>query len=668
MQEKKLGSSYGKLMMNTIVFAIGSFSSKVLVVLLVPIYTNHLTQAELGKTDNLTQIANWIIPLATLTISEAIIRFGLDKAYDKKKVFSLGNLVCGFGMVCFAALLGLVSLIGIADKWISGYAILLFLYVLMSGIKTLYTTFVRAMEQVRLFAVAGIVATFFTLLFMVLFYLVLPDDFLGAGTGIEKYLLSTILSDAITAVFVTIAAKLWRYIDLKSIDRELLQTMLQYSVPLIPAQLLWLITNSSDSFMTTHYLGEDRNGVLSAAYKIPNLVATVYMMFGQAWNMSAITENDSDDRDSFYEEVFDFNQSLLYILAAGCLLVVQPITNIWIGKTVRECVRYSPLLIYSTIFSCLTTFMGSIYLASKKTKRSLFTSLISGIINVGLNIVLIPTIGLYGPPISTIASYMTVFIIRAFDSRKIVPFKMDIRKMIVSNVLCVIMTGILLIETDMMHHRLMYLAVLALFCAVFVINMGSISSLFFRFLPKHIAEKVTNLGMKKLSLAAAAVVAFAGVNLLFKCVPLMVVLLAGYAFGLRIDAPKIFVGCGTVCAVLVWFIFSPILGAGLLFVMCAAPIVMFRKKRYIAAAVLSMDIFLGALVYKELGWFLFLVELIVLMIVFRRYIADFVLDYIEFGTLGPIDRVTEKLPKPHRGGNRAEEETSISADGDTADS
>ena len=650
MHEKKMGSSYGKLMMNTIIFAIGSFSSKILVLLLVPIYTNHLTDAEQGKTDNLTMIANWMIPLATLTISEAIIRFGLDKAYDKKKVFTLGNLACGAGMLAFGAVLGLVRLTGVADKWISGYTILLFLYVLMSGIKTLYTTFVRAMEKVRLFAVAGIIATFFTLLFMVLFYLVLPENFLGAHTGIEKYLLCTILSDAITAVFVTIAAKLWRYIDFKDIDRELLSTMLQYSTPLIPAQLLWLITNGSDSFMTTHYLGEGRNGVLAAAYKIPNLVATVYMMFGQAWNMSAITENDSEDRDTFYEKVFDFNQSLLSILAAGCLLVVQPITLIWIGASVRECVKYSPLLIYSTIFSCLTTFMGSIYLASKRTKRSLFTSLVSGVINVGLNIVLIPAIGLYGPPLSTVAAYLTVFIIRAVDSRKIVPFKINIRKMIASNVIIVIMTGILLMEPDLWHHKILYLIVLALFCAVFVINMESISSLFFRFLPKSIAEKVTSLGTKKLSVIAAAIVAFAGLNVLFRAIPLMLVLAAAYVAALRIDVPKLAMPCGIICAVLVWLLIHPVIGTALLVVVWAAPIAIYRSKLYMAGAVVSMDAFLGVLTVKELGMFLFLIEVIAAMIVFRSRIAAFAQDYIHYGTLGPIDKVTEMIPRRRNSG------------------
>ena len=53
-----------------------------------------------------------------MTITEAIIRFGLDKAYDKVKVFTLGNLICFFGLAVFGILLPIVSLTGIADKYI----------------------------------------------------------------------------------------------------------------------------------------------------------------------------------------------------------------------------------------------------------------------------------------------------------------------------------------------------------------------------------------------------------------------------------------------------------------------------------------------------------------------------------------------------------------------
>ncbi|MBR1864805.1 MAG: polysaccharide biosynthesis C-terminal domain-containing protein [Ruminococcus sp.] len=651
MSDTKPQSSYNKLLANTIVFAIGQFSSKVLVLLLVPIYTNHLTKSQMGIADILTQIANWIIPLATMTISEAIIRFGLDKAYDKRQVFTIGNLVCGGGMLLFSLLLFLVNLSGIAKAYIGGYAVLLFAYVMMSGIKTLYTTFVRSMEKVKLFAVAGMVATFFTLFFMVMFYIVLPDSFLGEGTGVQKYLLATILSDLITTVFVTFAAKLWRYFDFRRLDREMMASMLQYSLPLIPAQLLWLITNSSDSFMTKHYMGDSANGVLSAAYRIPNMVATVYMMFGQAWNMSAITENDSKDRDRFYENVFDFNQSLLYILAGGCMLIIQPMTYMgFIGSDFWECIRYAPIIIYSTIFSCFTTFMGAIYLATKQTARSLATSLVSGVINVGLNIILIPTIGLYGPPISTVASYVTVFILRVIDSKKIVPFKINYKKMVTSNIILLGMLAILLLETDLLHHLPLYLLLFVLFCGVFIINMESISSLLFRFLPKSIAEKIVSLGKARLAAAALLLAVFLALNVKFRFLPLMAVLIAGVICSLLFKKQLPALICGGLLAVSIGAVFSWIYCFLTLCALSLSMMTVFMRYRYIAALILSFDGLLGAWIDPWLGAFLFLGELIAVFFVFSGRIGTFAAGYAKTGDL--IGSAKNALGRPKKRSRR----------------
>ena len=521
MSKSKAPSSYRKLFSNTLTFAIGSFSSKILVFLLIPIYTNALSQYEMGFTDLLTQIANWAIPIASMTIAEAVIRFGLDKAYDKKAVFTVGNIVCLAGLAIFAVIQSIVMLTGVADRYLGDYGVILYLYIFMSSMKTLYSTYVRAMEKVTLFAVNGIIATVFTLLFNILFFSVFPKDFRFFGIGgilsspIAKYLLAIILADFISTVFLLFACKLWQHFDLRRWNRDLLRVMLQYSVPLIPAQLLWLITNSSDSFMTTHIMGEDANGVLSAAYKIPNIVATVYLMFGQAWNMSAITENDSDDRDKFYEKVFDFNQSLIYILAAGCLLIIQPLTYIMIGKKFHECLLYSPILIYSSVFSCFTTFMGSIYIATKRSGRSLVTSLISGVVNVALNIILIPRIGLYGPAISTVAAYFSVFVARTIDSKKLIPFRIDYTKMVVSNAALILMTVINVKTPDFLKSFdlsdiFIALSLLMLFTMVFVYNAKSLSSLLSRFLPKRIVEHFESASFIKDTLSFLIVILLLG--------------------------------------------------------------------------------------------------------------------------------------------------------------
>ncbi len=593
MSKTKAPSSYRKLFSNTLTFAIGSFSSKILVILLIPIYTNALSQSELGVTDLLTQIANWAIPIASMTIAEAVIRFGLDKAYDKKAVFTIGNVVCLGGLAVFGVLMFIVTLTGLAKNYLGNYGLLLYLYIFMSSMKTLYSTYVRAMEKVKLFAVNGIITTFFTLMFNVLFFTVFPKDhaFFGIGgvfaSPVAKYLLAIILSDFISVVFLTFASRLWEHFDRRRMNRDLIRTMLQYSVPLIPAQLLWLITNSSDTFMTTYIMGEDANGVLSAAYKIPNIVATVYLMFGQAWNMSAITENDSKDRDNFYEKVFDFNQSLIYILAGGCLLIIQPLTNVWIGKEFHDCIRYSPILIYSTVFSCFTTFMGSIYIATKRSKRSLVTSLISGIVNVGLNFILIPRIGLYGPALSTVAAYFTVFVVRSFDSRALIPFRIDWKKLVFSNILLVAMTVINVAASDFLKEidasdLLIVLSLLALYAIVFVYNAKSLSSLLHRFLPKKIADHFDNASLIK--------------DVFWFCVTMIIMVVVIIGFYLKIfgisEAAAIVIGLAAAFTV----IKKPAFGYP---VLIAISVFVFLKQGMIAAVLSYFMMILPRIGYKK---------------------------------------------------------------------
>lgn len=611
MSEKVNQSSYKKLFSNTIIFAIGSFSSKVLVLLLVKVYTTYLSPEEMGINDVITQIANWLQPLVTLTVSEAIIRFGLDKAYNKIRVFTLGNIICFAGLAVLGIILPIVAISGVADKYLSGYSLLLYVYIFSSSLKLVYSTFVRALERVKLFAINGILTTFFTLAGTLLFMI-------GFKMGNTGYLLSIIVSDLISVVFLTFTAKLWRYLDFRRFDRELLHTMLQYSIPLIPAQILWLITNSSDSFMTTHYLGSEANGILSASYKIPNLVATVYLMFGQAWNMSAILENDSEDRDKFYTNVFNLNQCLLYILAAGCLMIVQPLTAVWLGESFQESVKYSPILIYSSIFSCFTTFLGSIYLASKETKRSMVTSLFSGIINVGLNIILIPRIGLYGPPISTVASYLAVFIIRGYDSRKLVPFDLKVKKIVINNIILAAMVIINITQPFVKSKTMSFVLLPALFIVITIMNFGSLWGIVKKMIPARILNIAEKIGTKRLILLAAAALVFILMCYITKGIILFAIFMPMLVMGIFKEQKKL-VYISVIGIVIAEMIYGNF-GTGM--IMLAAcwliPLGLYRKKRDLIIEILIADIIIYLLGGIYWSVFCLMIEMLVLIFVFRR--------------------------------------------------
>lgn len=593
-------SGYKKLLNNTIIFALGSFSSKILMILLVNVYTTYLTQAEMGTNDIIQQIANWLLPIVTLTVSESVIRFGLDKAYDKRQVFTIANTACFTGLAALAVILPIVTLSGAADKYIHGYSLLIFVYMITASVKLVYSNFLRALEKIKLYAVNSILTTAFTLAGTVLFICVFK-------MGNAGYLYSIIISDLLSIIFMTITAKLWKYFDIKHFDTALAKTMLAYCIPLIPAQIMWLITNSSDSFMTTHYLGSERNGILSASYKIANLVSTVYLMFGQAWNMSAILEDDSDDRDEFYGNVFHINQCLLYILAAGCLMICRPLTGLWIGEAFQESARYSPILIYSTIFSCFTTFMGSIYLASNKTKRSLVTSLISGFINIALNVILIPRIGLYGPPISTVVSYLAVFIVRAYDSRKLVPFDMRLKKLVGNNLLLLIMTVIS--AAQFYSKTLSTLAVILLplmFIIITAMNISPVRSALLSVMPARLRGIFQRISAKQLTALCAAAAVYAmlcqAVRLLLP-LTLLTVFSAAAAYGTVVRKGMIRNAGGLGIFITIWA------GSGIanaftaMLILCAIAYLHKRESMIFALGCISFTAVIGSLFGTAAGIF-----------------------------------------------------------------
>src|SRR5699024_3318560 len=101
-----------RLLSNTVIFAIGTFSSKLLVFLLMPLYTWALNPTELGTADLIIQTGNLLLPLVSLGIINAIIRFGLDKSINKSDVFSTGliTIIGGFLVLAlFAPLIAKIS-------------------------------------------------------------------------------------------------------------------------------------------------------------------------------------------------------------------------------------------------------------------------------------------------------------------------------------------------------------------------------------------------------------------------------------------------------------------------------------------------------------------------------------------------------------------------------
>ena len=200
-------NKYKFLAMNTIVFTIGSFGSKIISLLLNNLYTKNISPPELFTKSMLETLSLFLVPVFTFSITESIIRFGLDKNYDKKTVFSTGAVLNFLGLLPMVLIVPFIPALPFF-KSVRGYMLLLMIYITTSSIRALCSQFVRAREMVKLFAFDGMLTTFMLLLFNLLFI----SHF---GMGERGFMLSTILSDLVSACFLFISAWLKDFFSLK---------------------------------------------------------------------------------------------------------------------------------------------------------------------------------------------------------------------------------------------------------------------------------------------------------------------------------------------------------------------------------------------------------------------------------------------------------------------
>ncbi len=423
-----------KLFSDTLVLGLGTFGSKLLVFLLMPLYTAYLSTSQYSTAEILTSTANLIIPLACVGISNGIFRFAAERNSDRVAVFSGSIALLGIGTVIFLLLSPVLFLIPYFD----GYAWMIPLYVIMANLQSVCAQYIRALDRPRLFALQGVLNTLLTILLNVVL-LVVWD------MGVMGYVLSVIIGNLLTTAFLVIRARLWRVFSFKRIDRGLMKELLRFSLPMVPTTICWLITDLSDRYLVTYFCGEAINGIYSAAYKIPTIVNLVSGIFMQAWQFSAVSQSsDEEGCKSFYSEVFGGFLSVIFIGASGLILLSEPLTSLLLNHRYADAAHFMPTLLCAAAIEAIVSFLATVYMVKKKSMNSFVTAMSGAILNLLLNLLLIPRMGAIGAAVATLASYGLVFLLRMLDVPRLLRFRLYLPRLGVNLALlllsCMIMT------------------------------------------------------------------------------------------------------------------------------------------------------------------------------------------------------------------------------------
>lgn len=434
-----MNKKYKTLLSNTVLISIGTFTSKLLVFLMVRFYTGYLTTSDYSTADLITQTANLLFPIISLGITEGVFRFALDKAADRRTVFTYGFLSIVAGSVLFLAAIPIVSLM---DD-LRDYTWLIVVYTLACAFHALCSQYIRAIGKTALFAVQGIINTVLVIALNILFLA-------KFDMGIIGYVLSVALADMLCTLFLFFKEKLWRQFTFK-LQKSILKEMLKYSVPLIPTTIFWWITSVSSRYIVNEMVGSDANGIYTVAYKLPTLLTLVSTMFMQAWQFSAIDESETDIKEqaSFYSKVWGSFQAVMFLAGSGVILFAKPVMKFLTTKEFYSAWQYIPFLSVAMVFTAFSSFTGIVYNVKKKSMLSFFTAFLGASINICLNFALIPSpLGVQGAAIATAASYFIVFIVRGLNSQKYIPYKLKWGIVALNSVIFFAQSVIMILQID----------------------------------------------------------------------------------------------------------------------------------------------------------------------------------------------------------------------------
>lgn len=392
------------LLKNIGLLAVSNFSSKILVFLLVPLYTRVLSTDEYGVFDLVYSTILLLCPILTLNIADAVMRFTMEKDYDVNEVAVIGFRVLATGLVPVVIFLVGCCYWGWIEE-IKGLEILILFYFVFYCTYQFMIQLAKGAERVLEMSIAGVLSTFFLLVSNIFFLLVIKN-------GLWGFYVANVIAQAVPTFYLCVKLKVWEYPLMQKIDKTLYKKMLLYCTPLIVTAVGWWVNNASNKYIIAFMCGTAANGLLSVAYKIPSIINVFQNIFMQAWQISAIKEYGCSDNISFYGKTFSVFCVFMGILCSILIILTKPIGYVMYSKDFFQAWHYVPFLLLSCVFNAAAGFMGPI-LTAKLDSRSMAVSAIYGsVANIVICIVLANIIGVQGATIATAISSFIIYVYR----------------------------------------------------------------------------------------------------------------------------------------------------------------------------------------------------------------------------------------------------------------
>ncbi|MCX7833476.1 MAG: oligosaccharide flippase family protein [Ignavibacteria bacterium] len=396
---------------DTLIYGTNTIIGRFINFLFVPLYTNIFAPSEFGIVANIYAYIAILNVFFTIGLESGFFRFAATlEVGDSKENFShpfLGILINSFILSCilfiFSKNLSWLFQVPENRSIILKYTALILFFDAIAIVPFAYLRLAR--KPVKFVTIKLInIGINVTLNFILI---------LGFRWGIESVFISNVIASVIT--FILLTPIVIKNLTLK-FNKELFSELLKFSLPYIPAgissNIIQVISRPMLYLITKDY---SEVGIFQANYKLGIFMMLFVSMFEFAWRpffMQTFQEPDAKKVFSKVLTLFTLAEAFLFVLLT---LFINDIVHIkffnkgyLIGQAYWSGLNIVPIVLFAyLVYGIYINLMPGIYIMKKTKYLSLITG-VAALVNVILNLILIPFFGIFGSAIASLFSYISM--------------------------------------------------------------------------------------------------------------------------------------------------------------------------------------------------------------------------------------------------------------------
>ncbi|HTT20935.1 MAG TPA: oligosaccharide flippase family protein [Candidatus Sulfotelmatobacter sp.] len=212
---------------------------------------------------------------------------------------------------------------------------------------------------------------------------------------------------------------------------DLFRAAIAYGTPLVLYEFAFAVLGSADRFLVRHYVGADALGFYSVAYGLANNVNEMLVsplglalipIYMRIWASDGAEKTSAFVSTSFNIFIMAAAGVLAAIAATGHSIVVLLASAKYAGAD-----RLIPVILAGLLVYGANVFVAAGLLIHKRTSQMSGLLVIAAALNIALNCLLLPRMGLMGGAIATLLSYLTCILSLAWASNRILPLHTDVK-------------------------------------------------------------------------------------------------------------------------------------------------------------------------------------------------------------------------------------------------